>query len=53
MRVATPIPVVFAKCTMCHNSYENVKKGQPIGALAYTVPDAPLVSIVDRAAEED
>ena len=29
--VATPIPVVFAKCTVCHNNYENVKKGQPIG----------------------
>ncbi len=45
LRVATPIPVVFAKCVMCHANYEDVPKGKAIGALSYTVPiDGPLVS---------
>ena len=44
LRVATPIPVVFSKCVMCHSNYEDVPKGQAIGALTYTVPiDGPLV----------
>lgn len=44
LRVATSIPVVFAKCTMCHDHYADVKAGQAIGALAYTIPiDGPLV----------
>lgn len=38
MRVATPIPVVFEKCVMCHDHYEDVKDGQAIGALSYTLP---------------
>ncbi|MCA9271030.1 MAG: DUF3365 domain-containing protein [Planctomycetales bacterium] len=37
LRAATPIPVVLEKCTMCHDNYKNVKKGQPIGALSYTI----------------
>lgn len=36
LRVATPIPVVMEKCTMCHDSYVN-NKGV-IGALSYTLP---------------
>lgn len=38
LRAATPIPVVLEKCIMCHENYRNVKKGQPIGALLYTIP---------------
>ncbi|MGQ0636405.1 MAG: c-type heme family protein [Planctomycetaceae bacterium] len=38
LRSATPIPVVMKKCIMCHPHYEDVKQGQPIGALAYTLP---------------
>lgn len=37
LRAATAIPVVMAKCTKCHPAYENVKEGQAIGALAYTL----------------
>ncbi|MEM7314133.1 MAG: DUF3365 domain-containing protein [Planctomycetota bacterium] len=36
--VATPIPVVFKKCTMCHENYEDVPEGKAIGALSYVVP---------------
>ena len=46
LRVATPIPVVFAKCVMCHDNYADVPKGRAIGALSYTLPiDGPLVSL--------
>lgn len=38
LRVATAIPVVNEKCIMCHSNYENVPKGQAIGALTYLVP---------------
>lgn len=38
LRAATPIPVVLKKCTMCHDNYNDVKEGEPIGALGYTVP---------------
>jgi hypothetical protein len=38
LRVATPIPVVMKKCTLCHDNYNGVKAGQPIGALGYTIP---------------
>jgi hypothetical protein len=38
LRVATPIPVVMKKCTMCHANYEKAKPGEAIGALGYTVP---------------
>ena len=37
LQVATPIPVVFEKCIMCHDNYADAGK-KPIGALAYTVP---------------
>lgn len=37
LRSATPIPVVMEKCTMCHPHYKNVKPGQAIGALSYTL----------------
>lgn len=52
LRVATPIPVVFEKCTMCHDNYEDTKPGQAIGALTYVVPiDGKL--IVNRLPEKD
>ena len=38
LRAATPLPVVLKKCTMCHDNYNSVKAGAPIGALGYTVP---------------
>lgn len=38
LRAATPIPVVLEKCTMCHEHYKDAKKGEPIGALSYTLP---------------
>ena len=50
LRVATPIPVVFPKCVMCHGNYEGVPAGQAIGALSYTVPvDGPLVTEITKA----
>ena len=45
LRVATPIPVVFEKCIMCHDNYRDIPAGQPIGALTYLLPvDGPLQS---------
>ncbi|MCA9124426.1 MAG: DUF3365 domain-containing protein [Planctomycetaceae bacterium] len=38
LRAATPIPVVLDKCVMCHENYKAAKKGEPIGALSYTIP---------------
>jgi hypothetical protein len=38
LRAITPVPVVMDKCVMCHDHYKNAKKGEPIGALTYTVP---------------
>lgn len=38
LRAATPIPVVMDKCTLCHDNYKDVKAGQAIGALVYTLP---------------
>jgi hypothetical protein len=38
LRAVTPIPVVLEKCIMCHENYKKAKKGEPIGALAYTIP---------------
>ena len=38
LRAITPIPVVMDKCIMCHDNYKNATKGEPIGALTYTVP---------------
>lgn len=37
LRVATPIPVVFEKCIMCHDNYADVPAGQAIGALTYSI----------------
>lgn len=37
LKVATPIPVVMKKCTLCHPVYEKAAAGQPIGALGYTI----------------
>lgn len=38
LRVLTPVPVVHARCVMCHPHYADAKKGEPIGAISYTVP---------------
>ena len=38
LRAMTAVPVVMERCTMCHENYKRVKKGDPIGALTYTVP---------------
>ena len=38
LQIATPVPVVLEKCTMCHAHYAKVKKGEIIGALSYTIP---------------
>ena len=38
LQMATPIPVVMKKCTLCHPAYEKAKAGEPIGALGYTIP---------------
>jgi hypothetical protein len=38
LRAMTPVPVVMSKCVLCHDNYKNGKKGEPIGALTYTVP---------------
>lgn len=38
LRVMTPVPVVMKKCTMCHPHYAQAKKGEPIGAISYTIP---------------
>ena len=38
LRAATPIPVLIEKCTMCHPHFKDVKEGEPIGALSYTIP---------------
>lgn len=37
LRLATPIPVVMKKCTLCHPIYEQAQANQPIGALSYTI----------------
>ncbi|QDU93515.1 c-type heme family protein [Lignipirellula cremea] len=38
LRALTAVPVVMQKCVMCHEHYADVKKGDPIGAISYTVP---------------
>lgn len=38
LRAITPVPVVLPKCTMCHENYNTVGKGNPVGALTYSVP---------------
>ncbi|MFN0196332.1 MAG: DUF3365 domain-containing protein [Planctomycetaceae bacterium] len=37
LRAATPVPVVLKKCVMCHAHYADVKEGQAIGLLSYTL----------------
>lgn len=37
LQAATPIPVVSQKCTICHPHYADVKEGQAIGAIGYTI----------------
>lgn len=38
LRVLTAVPVVMKKCVMCHPHYADVKKGEAIGAISYTIP---------------
>ncbi len=38
LRTVTPVPVVMEKCIMCHEHYGDVKQGEPIGAISFTVP---------------
>lgn len=38
LRALTPVPVVMKKCIMCHEHYAKAKKGEPIGAISYTIP---------------
>jgi hypothetical protein len=38
LQVATAIPVVMEKCTICHEAYKSVPAGRAIGALGYKVP---------------
>jgi hypothetical protein len=38
LRAITAVPVVMKKCVMCHPHYADAKKGEPIGAIAYTLP---------------
>ncbi|QDT49904.1 hypothetical protein Pan258_39600 [Symmachiella dynata] len=38
LRTLTPVPVVMERCVMCHGHYADVKKGEPIGAISYTLP---------------
>jgi hypothetical protein len=38
LRVVTPVPVVMERCVMCHAHYADAKKGEPIGAISYTIP---------------
>lgn len=37
LRAATAVPVVMDKCILCHPHYKSVKKGDPIGALSYSL----------------
>lgn len=37
LRVATPVPVVLEKCTMCHEHYREAAPGAAIGVLSYTL----------------
>jgi hypothetical protein len=38
LRTMTPVPVVMERCVMCHDHYGDVKPGEPIGAISYTLP---------------
>jgi hypothetical protein len=48
LRAMTPVPVVLKKCVMCHPHYANVKKGEPIGAVSYTLAIERSTSLVLR-----
>ena len=37
LRTLTPVPMVMKKCVMCHPHYADAKKGEPIGAISYTI----------------
>ncbi|TVQ00193.1 MAG: DUF3365 domain-containing protein [Planctomycetaceae bacterium] len=37
LQAATAIPVVMAKCVMCHDNYSDVPAGMAIGALTYEI----------------
>lgn len=38
IRTLTPVPVVMNTCVMCHEHYGDAKKGEPIGAICFTLP---------------
>lgn len=38
LRAITPVPVVMERCILCHSHYADAKKGEPIGAISYTMP---------------
>ena len=38
LRTMTPVPAVMERCIMCHDHYADVKEGEPIGAISYTIP---------------
>ncbi|MCA9129408.1 MAG: DUF3365 domain-containing protein [Planctomycetales bacterium] len=38
LRAMTPVPVVMAKCVLCHPHYQDVPEGAAIGAISYSVP---------------
>lgn len=38
LRAATAVPVVMAKCAMCHPHYEDAEPGAAIGVLSYKFP---------------
>ena len=38
LRALTAVPVVMKKCIMCHEHYADAKKGEPVGAISYTIP---------------
>lgn len=37
LRLATPIPMVMTKCTLCHENYKGKGASDVIGALSYTL----------------
>jgi len=40
-RAMTPVPVVMAKCVLCHPHYAEAKPGEAIGAISYKLPMDP------------
>ncbi|QDV23124.1 c-type heme family protein [Aureliella helgolandensis] len=38
LRMVTAVPVVMEKCIMCHAHYADVKPGEAIGVISYTIP---------------